>query len=92
MTNASVFQPLSTRPQIQANQHGGYGGLWGAMGDGSAWLDPEAQADASRLLRGGSWFIIPRNCRSAYRHYFDPGYVNDDVGFRVVCLPQGSSS
>jgi formylglycine-generating enzyme required for sulfatase activity len=64
--------------------------------DGSAWLDgeglnPENNSEKSRLLRGGSWYDFPRYCRSAYRRPDRPGHANNDVGFRVVCLPQGPS-
>ncbi|NET55802.1 MAG: SUMF1/EgtB/PvdO family nonheme iron enzyme [Symploca sp. SIO2E6] len=54
----------------------------GAPKDGSAWL--EENDNHSRLLRGGSWFNNPRNCRSAscYRHY--PFSRYDNVGFRVA--------
>ncbi|MBD2442445.1 SUMF1/EgtB/PvdO family nonheme iron enzyme [Dolichospermum sp. FACHB-1091] len=43
------------------------------------------------MLRGGSWFFLPRFCRSASRHVF-PWDVRDYVilgsqfGFRVVCV------
>ena len=40
----------------------------------------------ARLLRGGSWDLNPRNCRSALRDGFAPGVVDDDIGFRVVCV------
>ncbi len=41
----------------------------------------------TRLLRGGSWFINPRNCRSAFRfNHVAPDYGNDFFGFRVVCV------
>ena len=78
----------------------------GAPADGSAWLnttEPTKKAtskkennseseDELRLLRGGSWLYYPGDCRSAYRLHFQPGSANDDVGFRVVCLPhQGPS-
>jgi formylglycine-generating enzyme required for sulfatase activity len=64
----------------------------GAPGDGSAWLDEEAEEDTRRLLRGGSWRNYPRNCRSACRFLAHPGRVDGLVGFRVVCLPQGPAS
>jgi formylglycine-generating enzyme required for sulfatase activity len=64
----------------------------GAPGDGSAWLDEEAEEDAWRLLRGGSWNNGPRYCRAAYRYHLDPGDDFSFVGFRVVCLPQGPAS
>jgi formylglycine-generating enzyme required for sulfatase activity len=45
-------------------------------------------SDASRLLRGGSWHVSPRFCRSAYRLNFHPDNRIDFIGFRVCCLPQ----
>ena len=55
----------------------------GAPTDGSAWLDTE-EYTIGRLLRGGSWFSYPGNCRSAYRSYGNLG-SSYDIGFRVVC-------
>jgi formylglycine-generating enzyme required for sulfatase activity len=44
-----------------------------------------------RLLRGGSWLLHPGGCRSAFRDRLAPGLADVNVGFRVVCLPQGPS-
>jgi len=60
----------------------------GAPKEGRPWLNPTAEADERRLLRGGSWGDGPWSCRSAFRNLYDPGYTVDIVGFRVVCLPQ----
>ncbi|MGL5083151.1 MAG: SUMF1/EgtB/PvdO family nonheme iron enzyme [Microcoleaceae cyanobacterium] len=38
----------------------------------------------SRIRRGGSWDGTPRNCRSAYRSNYNPVYVSNSLGFRVV--------
>jgi formylglycine-generating enzyme required for sulfatase activity len=62
-----------------------------APGDDQPWLIPASADDELRLLRGGSWFVSPRNCRSACRIHDWPGYADLNVGFRVVCLPQGPS-
>ncbi|MFN7898982.1 MAG: SUMF1/EgtB/PvdO family nonheme iron enzyme [Synechococcaceae cyanobacterium] len=43
------------------------------------------------MLRGGSWNHNPRNCRSAYRNNHHPDNRNNNVGFRVCCLPQHPS-
>jgi len=62
-----------------------------APGDDQPWLIPAAADDQPRLLRGGSWNFDPRGCRSAYRNLDRPGDASSNVGFRVVCLPQGPS-
>ncbi len=55
----------------------------GAPSDGSAWL---SGGDSSRrVLRGGSWRYYGFNARSASRLRFSPGYIFNDLGFRVVC-------
>jgi formylglycine-generating enzyme required for sulfatase activity len=77
----------------------------GAPTDGSAWLNStepnnsemakgeiETASDEERkLLRGGSWFHIPRYCRSADRFHDVPVVASYYIGFRVVCLPQDPS-
>ena len=70
----------------------------GAPVDGKAWIDEVSQdrdrkadpddQDKRRLLRGGSWNDLPRNCRSAFRDDRHPDYPGSHVGFRVCCLPQ----
>jgi len=55
----------------------------GAPTDGSAWLTDNE--DSSRILRGGSWILNPRDCRSAYRYSNSPDYRDINLGFRVVC-------
>jgi formylglycine-generating enzyme required for sulfatase activity len=64
--------------------------------DGRAWIDPgakdlKAEDARPRLLRGGSWYGDPRFCRSAHRDRGRPGSSDDNIGFRVVCLPQDPS-
>ena len=57
----------------------------GAPKEGSAWLSSDESK--SRVRRGGSWFSVPRNCRSAYRDRDQPGDRVNAIGFRVCCSP-----
>jgi formylglycine-generating enzyme required for sulfatase activity len=60
--------------------------------DGGSWIDEEANdvkiTTKNKLLRGGSWYGDPWDCRSAVRSGSHPGLRNDFIGFRVCCLPQ----
>jgi formylglycine-generating enzyme required for sulfatase activity len=61
----------------------------GAPKDGSVWIKDDKNYEApetSNLLRGGSWYISARLCRSACRLNFDARSQDDHVGFRVVCV------
>ena len=52
--------------------------------DGSiSWLSSDGTK--SRLLRGGSWNLNARSCRSACRNAYYPDSRNLNFGFRVVC-------
>ena len=56
----------------------------GAPGDGSAWMNDEND-NRSHVRRGGSWFSLPRLCRSAYRNWNGAHIRNYYLGFRVAC-------
>jgi formylglycine-generating enzyme required for sulfatase activity len=49
-------------------------------------LDPPGRlgAGADRVLRGGSWRVHARRCRSAYRYGSAPGRRYDFFGFRCA--------
>ncbi len=50
--------------------------------------DPTGAPEGPRhVRRGGSWNIIPENCRSSRREESDAGRQAEDVGFRVACDP-----
>jgi formylglycine-generating enzyme required for sulfatase activity len=57
----------------------------GAPDNGSAWINPEAEENAARVLRGGAWGGIPSSCRSAARLINNADSHDDHFGFRVVC-------
>ena len=47
-------------------------------------VDPQGPEKGElRVLRGGSWFNIPRLCRSAHRYGNEPGSRYSDYGLRV---------
>jgi formylglycine-generating enzyme required for sulfatase activity len=60
----------------------------GAPDDGTAWIDNDNRSQSRKCLRGGSWFLIPNDCRSAGRWYF-PDIHNYGNGFRVACVSPG---
>ncbi|WP_414568090.1 SUMF1/EgtB/PvdO family nonheme iron enzyme [Nostoc sp. CCY 9925] len=56
----------------------------GAPTDGSAWLT--GKDNNIKLLRGGSWGVNARYCRSADRDRYARATRSRDVGFRVVAV------
>ena len=60
----------------------------GAPEDGSARLGNTSTTN--KVLRGGSWIIDPRYCRSADRFRHTHDFRSSGIGFRVCCLaPRG---
>ncbi len=51
--------------------------------NGNAWIDND---NDNKMLRGGSWYGRPENCRSAFRFDNTRANPNVDVGFRVVVV------
>jgi formylglycine-generating enzyme len=49
--------------------------------------DPKGPSGGSiRVIRGGSWWGIGSNCRSAIRDRGAPAYRNNYLGFRVALV------
>lgn len=61
----------------------------GAPNDGNVWLNDKNRD--MKLLRGGSWLLIARLCRSANRGGGDPDNSDYYIGFRVVFSASVSS-
>ncbi len=53
--------------------------------DGTSWKILGAFESNLRVLRGGSWFSSPGNCRSAWRFRYARVDRYDDLGFRLCC-------
>ncbi|MCL2928753.1 MAG: formylglycine-generating enzyme family protein, partial [Trichodesmium sp. MAG_R01] len=67
-----------------------YNNYVGAPRDGSARINSNTNSNTKsrKVLRGGSWLIYPRRCRSADRTL----YISDEtdlinIGFRLVSFP-----
>ena len=83
--------------------HGMHGNVWEwcsdhfhrdytkAPGDGSSWQKKGNTMLSQRILRGGSWFHLSRDCRSAFRHADRQGKKGRTYGFRIVCSSVESS-
>ena len=54
-----------------------------APSNGTIWSSSDEQA--LRVLRGGSWYDCPGDCRSAARNWVRPDYWYTYRGLRVVC-------
>jgi len=73
--------------------HDMLGNVWEWCADGKrdyrdeAETDPTGvtgEGDASRVVRGGSWYILAWRCRSAYRSYWLRVYRGNDLGLRLL--------
>jgi formylglycine-generating enzyme required for sulfatase activity len=53
---------------------------------GQARKDPTGPSSGkTRVLRGGSWYGFPKDCRAAHRNHYAPDSRYNDFGFRIVC-------
>ncbi len=68
----------NVREWVQDNWHDDYSGV---TTDGSSGPGGDTSA---RVLRGGSWYSLSPDVRSASRHRDLPDYRSGDVGFRVA--------
>ena len=50
--------------------------------------DPAGPSEGEyRLIRGGSWYDVPRDCRAAAREKMAPNTRASKIGFRIVVEP-----
>ncbi len=88
--------PLGTFPPNAFGLYDMHGNVWewcmddwhnnyeGAPTDGSTWLSGKS---SNKVIRGGSWYNVPGNCRSAYRsNAARNDRFNFVFSFRVVCV------
>ncbi len=76
---------IAQQPHAVAQKKPNAWGLYDMHGNVTEWCSEGSDPDQkSRILRGGSWVSLPRQCRSAYRVRVDPGLLNHCIGFRVV--------
>ena len=60
-------------------------GIYDLHGNVWEWCEDKYEASSSsRVLRGGSWYVIPDILRSAYRDNYSPVSRDYDIGFRVA--------
>ena len=61
---------------------------WYGSYSAGAQTNPQGPSSGSgRVLRGGSWFDVARNCRVSYRSYGGPNYSDYYCGLRLVLVP-----
>jgi formylglycine-generating enzyme required for sulfatase activity len=89
---------VGSYPANKLGLHDLHGNLWQWCAD---WYGPDyyrkspakdpkgPERGGSRVIRGGSWCVSARECRSAYRSNESPGFRDGTIGFRVVCEAQG---
>ena len=58
---------------------------WYGLYSSEAQTDPQGPASGTnRVMRGGSWSYVARNCRVSYRKAETPTYNNNRLGLRLV--------
>ena len=96
--NSDETHPVGQKTPNAWGLHDMHGNVWEWCADWYASdyytytdsLDPQGPDTGShRVLRGGDWYGIARDCRSARRGLFNPGATGISIGFRVVVAVGG---
>jgi formylglycine-generating enzyme required for sulfatase activity len=91
---ASETHPVGGKSANALGLHDMLGNVWELVHDwngpysSGAQVDPTgASSGASRVRRGGSWFLSTVNVNSSYRIGIPSAYAVSDMGFRVARDP-----
>ncbi|MDL2330204.1 formylglycine-generating enzyme family protein [Desulfosarcina sp. OttesenSCG-928-A07] len=88
--------PVGQKPPNRWGLHDMHGNVWEWCQDwygknyysNSSSTDPKGPSSGEdRVIRGGSWDDLARNCRSAFRGIYSPENQHDSLGFRLAFSP-----
>jgi hypothetical protein len=65
-------------------------GCFDMAGNVREWLADGRTAPAGHAVAGGSWMDQSYMFEPSHLEWFDPGYANEAIGFRVAALPKGN--
>jgi formylglycine-generating enzyme required for sulfatase activity len=61
---------------------------WYGEYSGQSQIDPQGpESGSNRVIRGGSWLVNGRDCRSASRYWWGPSFRRWSLGFRLAAGP-----
>jgi len=90
-----MSHPVAQKQPNAWGLHDMHGNVWEMVQDWWTWeygLDPVrsvtdptgTSSGSKRVIRGGGWYFIAGNCRSAMRTFNSPDYAFGNLGFRLA--------